>query len=62
VETRPSQVQGRRVEAVGRWGEFRVLDPGGPRVLVHLAQGGRVGVEAPRAAVLEPLAAVAGPG
>jgi len=44
---RPAEVQGRSVRAVGRRGKFLVVDLGGPRVLVHLAQGGRVEVEDP---------------
>jgi formamidopyrimidine-DNA glycosylase len=44
---RPADVQGRRVRAVGRRGKFLVFDLEGPRVLVHLARGGRVVVEDP---------------
>lgn len=47
VAPRPAEVRGREVRAVGRRGKFLVLDLGGPRVLVHLAQGGRVEVEDP---------------
>lgn len=38
---------GRTVEAVGRRGKFLVAELGGPRLLVHLSQGGRVDVEDP---------------
>jgi len=38
---------GRTVEAVGRRGKFVVAELGGPRLLVHLSQGGRVDVEDP---------------
>jgi len=44
---RPGEVRGRGVRAVGRRGKFLIFDLGGPRVLVHLAQGGRVEVEDP---------------
>jgi formamidopyrimidine-DNA glycosylase len=38
---------GRTVDAVGRRGKFLVTELGGPRLLVHLSQGGRVDVEDP---------------
>ena len=38
---------GRALESVGRRGKFVVMDFGGPRVLVHLSQGGRVDFEDP---------------
>ncbi len=44
---RPAEVRGRELRTIGRRGKFLVLDLGGPRVLVHLAQGGRVEVEDP---------------
>ncbi|HXF73856.1 MAG TPA: DNA-formamidopyrimidine glycosylase family protein [Actinomycetota bacterium] len=47
VAPRPAEVEGRTVRRVGRRGKFLILDLGGPRVLVHLAQGGRVEIEDP---------------
>lgn len=47
VAPRPAELTGRTVEGVGRRGKFLVLDLGGPRLLVHLSQGGRVDVEDP---------------
>ena len=38
---------GSPLEGVGRRGKFLVLDFGGPRILVHLSEGGRVDVEDP---------------
>lgn len=38
---------GRAVAAVGRRGKYLVIDFSGPRILVHLSQGGRVDVEEP---------------
>jgi formamidopyrimidine-DNA glycosylase len=43
----PESLAGRTLAAVGRRGKFLILDFGGPRVLVHLSQGGRVDVESP---------------
>lgn len=43
----PDALAGREVTGVGRRGKFLILDLGGPRVLVHLSQGGRVEVESP---------------
>ena len=43
----PESLAGRTLESVGRRGKFLVFDFGGPRVLVHLSQGGRVDVESP---------------
>ncbi len=43
----PESLTGRELAGVGRRGKFLVLDFGGPRVLVHLSQGGRVDVESP---------------
>ncbi len=43
----PETVVGRPLESVGRRGKFLVLEFGGPRILVHLSQGGRVDVEEP---------------
>lgn len=36
------------LDSVGRRGKYLVLDFGGPRILVHLSQGGRVDVEEPQ--------------
>jgi formamidopyrimidine-DNA glycosylase len=47
VTPRPSEVLGRVCERVGRRGKYLVLELGGPRILVHLSQGGRVDVEDP---------------
>ena len=38
---------GSLVGAIGRRGKYLVLELGGPRILVHLSQGGRVDVEDP---------------
>jgi formamidopyrimidine-DNA glycosylase len=38
---------GRTLESVGRRGKYLVFGFGGPRILVHLSQGGRVDVEDP---------------
>jgi formamidopyrimidine-DNA glycosylase len=43
----PESLVGRTLASVGRRGKFLILDFGGPRVLVHLSQGGRVDVESP---------------
>ncbi|MGZ4148269.1 MAG: DNA-formamidopyrimidine glycosylase family protein [Actinomycetota bacterium] len=47
VTPRASELAGKTVEHVGRRGKFVVLELGGPRILAHLSQGGRVDVEAP---------------
>lgn len=47
VTPRASELVGRVVERVGRRGKYLVLELGGPRVLVHLSQGGRVDLEDP---------------
>lgn len=44
---RPQEVLGRAIERVGRRGKFVVLELSGPRLLLHLSQGGRVDVEDP---------------
>src|SRR5688572_19922142 len=36
---------GRTLEKVGRRGKYLVLDFDGPRILIHLSQGGRVDLE-----------------
>jgi formamidopyrimidine-DNA glycosylase len=43
----PESLAGRTLVSVSRRGKFLILDFGGPRVLVHLSQGGRVDVESP---------------
>lgn len=43
----PESLVGRPVEAVGRRGKFLVFEFGGPRLLIHLSQGGRVDIEDP---------------
>jgi formamidopyrimidine-DNA glycosylase len=43
----PETLLGQRVETVGRRGKYLVFEFGGPRLLVHLYQGGRVDVEDP---------------
>jgi formamidopyrimidine-DNA glycosylase len=43
----PDALLGRTLEGVGRRGKFLVLSFGGPRLLVHLSQGGRIDVEDP---------------
>ncbi len=47
VTPRASELEGRTLERVGRRGKFLILELDGPRILVHLSQGGRVDVEAP---------------
>jgi formamidopyrimidine-DNA glycosylase len=46
-EPKPASILGRTVERVGRRGKFLALELGGPRLLVHLSQGGRIDVESP---------------
>jgi len=47
VTPRASELIGTKVERVGRRGKYVVFELGGPRILVHLSQGGRADVEAP---------------
>jgi len=47
VEPAPESLVGRRLESVGRRGKYLVARFGGPRLLVHLSQGGRLHVEDP---------------
>ncbi|MCZ7528309.1 MAG: Fpg/Nei family DNA glycosylase [Acidimicrobiia bacterium] len=47
VDPPPAALVGRRAASVGRRGKYLVLDLGGPRLLVHLSQAGRVDVEDP---------------
>jgi formamidopyrimidine-DNA glycosylase len=42
-----STVEGTRLIRVGRRGKYLVFDFDGPRMLIHLSQGGRLEVEAP---------------
>lgn len=43
----PDSLVGLKLESVGRRAKYLVFDFGGPRLLVHLSQGGRVDVEYP---------------
>ncbi len=43
----PESLAGRTLESVGRRGKYLVFDFGGPRLLIHLSQGGRVDFERP---------------
>lgn len=43
----PESLLGREVTAVARQGKYLVVDLGGPRILVHLSQAGRLDVEEP---------------
>ena len=47
VTPRPESLLGATLQRVGRRGKFLVLEFGGPRLLVHLSQGGRIDVEDP---------------
>lgn len=47
VSPSPDSLLGRALQRVGRRGKFLVMELGGPRLLVHLSQGGRVDVEDP---------------
>jgi formamidopyrimidine-DNA glycosylase len=47
VTPRAAELAGRTLERVGRRGKYLRFELGGPRVLVHLSQGGRVDVEDP---------------
>lgn len=44
---RAAELAGRTLERVGRRGKYLVFELGGPRILAHLSQGGRVDVEDP---------------
>src|SRR5439155_14703588 len=47
-EPRPKELEGRKIERVGRRGKFVLIElDGGARLLFHLSQGGRVDVESP---------------
>jgi formamidopyrimidine-DNA glycosylase len=43
----PDSLRGRVLERTGRRGKFLILDFGGPRILIHLSQAGRIEVESP---------------
>lgn len=43
----PESLVGQPVGAVGNRGKYLVFDFGGPRILIHLSQGGRVEIEDP---------------
>src|SRR5215207_8812117 len=43
----PESLRSRVLERTGRRGKFLILDFGGPRILVHLSQAGRIEVEQP---------------
>ena len=47
VTPRATELESRTLERVGRRGKFLVFELGGPRLLVHLSQAGRVDVEDP---------------
>jgi formamidopyrimidine-DNA glycosylase len=47
VEPTPESLVGSALERVGRRGKFLVWEFGGPRILVHLSQGGRIDIEDP---------------
>ncbi len=47
VRPRASELFGRTLERVGRRGKYLVFECGGPRILVHLSQGGRLDIEDP---------------
>jgi formamidopyrimidine-DNA glycosylase len=47
VTPRVAELVGRTLERVGRRGKYLMFEFGGPRILAHLSQGGRVDVEDP---------------
>ena len=47
VTPRAAELVGRTLERVGRRGKYLVFEFGGPRILVHLSQSGRIDVEDP---------------
>lgn len=47
VTPRASELVGRTLERVGRRAKYLVFELGGPRILVHLSQSGRIDVEDP---------------
>jgi len=46
-DPQPESLLGSELRDVGRRGKYLVFDFGGPRMLIHLSQGGRVDVEDP---------------
>jgi formamidopyrimidine-DNA glycosylase len=47
VAVPPDALVGRTLECTGRRGKYLILDFGGPRILVHLSQAGRLDIEEP---------------
>ncbi len=47
VTPRVAELEGRTLGAVGRRGKYLLFELAGPRILVHLSQGGRIDVEEP---------------
>ena len=47
VTPRASELVGETLDRVGRRGKYLLFELGGPRILVHLSQGGRMDVEQP---------------
>ena len=47
VTPRASELIGRSLDRVGRRGKYLLFELGGPRIVVHLSQGGRIDVEQP---------------
>jgi formamidopyrimidine-DNA glycosylase len=47
VSPRPESLVGATLEGVGRRGKYLVFEFAGPRLLIHLSQGGRIDVEDP---------------
>ncbi|MDQ3645301.1 MAG: hypothetical protein M3345_00005 [Actinomycetota bacterium] len=43
----PEEITGRSVTSVGRRGKYLIFELDGPRMLVHLSQGGRIDLEDP---------------
>ncbi len=58
VTPSPFDVVGKRISSVGRRGKYLIFDFGDVRLLVHLAQGGRIDIETPPKAT-KPKGAVA---
>lgn len=46
-DPQPESFLGKELRGVGRRGKYLTLDFGGPRLLIHLSQGGRIDVEDP---------------
>ncbi len=47
VSPAPDELHGRTLVGTGRRGKYGILELGGPRILFHLSQGGRVDIESP---------------